>query len=140
MGCKAHWEHFSHQADIGVRGVGRSQEQAFEQAALALTAVITDPARVRTREAFRLHVSAPDPELLLVEWLNSLIFEMATRHWLFGRFELRISGQELEAEVWGEALERARHRPAVEVKGATFTELRVSERDGCWLAQCVVDV
>jgi tRNA nucleotidyltransferase (CCA-adding enzyme) len=33
------------------------------------------------------------------------------------------------------------HRPAVEVKGATFTALRVSQRDdGLWLAQTVVDV
>jgi SHS2 domain-containing protein len=36
------WEHFSHQADMGIRGQGASKEEAFEQAALALTAVITD--------------------------------------------------------------------------------------------------
>ena len=37
-----HWEHFPHEADMGVRGHGASREQAFEQAALALTAVIAD--------------------------------------------------------------------------------------------------
>lgn len=41
-----HWEHFPHDADIGVRGVGTSKEEAFEQAALALTAVITNPENV----------------------------------------------------------------------------------------------
>jgi len=35
------WEHFSHDADIGVRGFGPSIEAAFEQAALAQTAVVT---------------------------------------------------------------------------------------------------
>jgi Archease protein family (MTH1598/TM1083)/tRNA-splicing ligase RtcB len=37
---KAGWEHFPHDADVGVRGWGTSAAQAFEQAAYALTAVI----------------------------------------------------------------------------------------------------
>ena len=41
---QAHWEHFSHEADIGIRGVGPTLATAFEQAAIAMTAVITDPA------------------------------------------------------------------------------------------------
>ena len=36
------WEHFPHQADIGVRGIGSTKEAAFERAAQAVTAVITD--------------------------------------------------------------------------------------------------
>lgn len=141
MTCGAHWEHFPHQADIGVRGFGPSQAQAFAQAALALTAVITEPRQVLPRQSLSLCFEAPDPELLLVEWLNGLIFEMATRHWLFSRFELRLTAQGLEAIVWGEAVDLTRHQPAVEVKGATFTELAVQEdEEGCWVAQCVVDV
>lgn len=38
-----HWEHFEHGADIGVRGLGTTKAAAFEQAAVALVAVITDP-------------------------------------------------------------------------------------------------
>ena len=37
------WEHFEHGADVGVRGIGPTPASAFEQAALALTAVITEP-------------------------------------------------------------------------------------------------
>jgi SHS2 domain-containing protein len=66
---------------------------------------------------------------------------MATRRMLFGRFELAIEGDCLKATAWGEPVEVARHRPAVEVKGATYTELAVRRRaDGSWIAQCVVDV
>ena len=39
----ANWEHFTHDADMGVRGYGETKSQAFEQVALALTAVITGP-------------------------------------------------------------------------------------------------
>ncbi len=135
------WEHFPHDADIGVRGFGATREQAFEQAAMALTAVITDPAGIVAGGKVEIACQAPDDELLLVDWLNALVYEMATRNWVFGRFAVRISGQDLGAQAWGEALDSARHRPTVEVKGATYTALRVAQQaDGSWVAQCVVDV
>ncbi|HUW36870.1 MAG TPA: archease [Rhodocyclaceae bacterium] len=135
------WAHFRHGADIGVRGFGATREEAFVQAALALTAVITDPALVASMVPVVIACDAPDDELLLVDWLNALIFEMSTRRMLFGRFEVAISGSVLEATAWGETIDVERHHPAVEVKGATYTELDLSRRpDGRWRAQCVVDV
>ncbi len=137
----AHWEHFPHQADMGVRGVGPTLETAFEQAALAMTAVVTDPSGVAAREAVDIRCEAPDDELLLVDWLNALILEMAARHMLFGRFEVRLDGHQLHATAWGEPVDLDKHQPAVEIKGATYTELSVRSNDaGQWLAQCVVDV
>jgi len=135
------WAHFQHGADIGVRGFGATREEAFVQAAIGLTAVITDPESVAAVFPVTIACQAPDDELLLVDWLNALIFEMSTRRMLFGRFEVVISGSELEATAWGEAVDVARHHPAVEVKGATYTELELSRQpDGRWRAQCVVDV
>jgi tRNA nucleotidyltransferase (CCA-adding enzyme) len=136
-----HWEHFPHQADIGVRGIGASKEEAFEQAAVALTAVITDPQTVTPVEVVEMSCDAPDDELLLVDWLNALIYEMATRRMLFGRFEVKIEGRRLQAKAWGEEINKEKHEPAVEIKGATCTSLIVrQEENGFWLAQCVVDV
>ncbi len=135
------WEHFSHDADIGVRGFGRTLEKAFENAALALTAVVVELETVRPRERVAVACVAAEPEALLVEWLNALIYEMAVRRMLFVRFEVRIEAHRLFGEAWGEPVDPERHRPAVEVKGATYTELRVArDPDGRWLAQCVVDV
>lgn len=140
MAC-IRWEHFPHMADIGVRGAGATREQAFEQAALAMTAVITEPAGVEPRQAVDIECEAPDEELLLVDWLNALVYEMATRRMLFGKYEVRISGTRLHGRAWGEPVDPARHHPAVEVKGATYTELKVlQQEDGTWVAQCVVDV
>ena len=137
----ARWEHFPHDADMGIRGFGASIGEAFAQAALALSAVITDPATIEPQTPVDIKAMAPDQELLLVDWLNALIYEMATHKWLFSRFDVRIEGKTLEARAWGERVDVARHKPAVEVKGATYTELRVARLDdGSWLAQCVVDV
>ena len=135
------WEHFEHEADIGVRGIGPSREQAFEQAALALTAVITDPKTINLEQKLNITCEAGDDEMLLVEWLNSLIYEMATRHMLFGRFEVFIKDNRLSALVWGQKLDVSKHSPAVEVKGATVTDLSVKQnKNKRWTAQCVVDV
>jgi SHS2 domain-containing protein len=135
------WEHFPHQADIGVRGFGSTKEAAFESAAQALTAVITDLETVVPTQAVPIVCEAPDDELLLVDWLNALVYEMATRKMLFRRFNVRFNGHSLQAMAWGEPIEVARHQPAVEVKGATYTELSVKRNEqGQWVAQCVVDV
>jgi SHS2 domain-containing protein len=138
----ATWEHFEHRADMGVRGFGRDMAEAFAQAAVAMTAIITDPAGVQPEQRIHLACTETDPELLFFDWLNRVIFEMATRGMLFSRFDVHIGDNgELQAEILGEAVDRARHTPAVEIKGATFTELSVKQRtDGSWVAQCVVDV
>jgi len=134
------WWHFSHEADIGVAGCGRTLAEAFAQTALAMTRVITE-APVAGAMHVAVRCRAPDPELLLVEWLNALVFEMATRRLLFGRFDVRIDGDTLEADAWGEPVDRARHSPAVEVKGATYTALEVAQdAGGRWIARCVIDV
>ncbi|UCE90518.1 MAG: archease [Pseudomonadota bacterium] len=136
-----YWEHFEHQADIGVRGVAPTLAGAFVQAALAMTAVITDPAGVRSTQRVDIECEAPDAELLLADWLNALIFEMSTRKLLFARFEVHITAHHLHGSAWGESVERDRHQPAVEIKGATYTELSVAQLpDQRWCAQCVVDV
>jgi tRNA nucleotidyltransferase (CCA-adding enzyme) len=138
---KNRWEHFSHEADMGVRGIGNSKEEAFEQAAIAMSAVITDPAKISAVETVEIACAAPDDELLLVDWLNALIYEMATRKWLFGRFEVHIKNHVLTARAWGQPMDTGKHQLAVEIKGATYTALRVAqEKSGQWVAQCVVDV
>jgi len=135
------WEHFPHQADIGVRGIGPTMASAFEQAATAMTAVICDVADVEPREPVDVDCAAPDDALLLVEWLNALVLEMAAGGLLFSRFSVRIDGNRLHGTAWGEPVDVIRHSPAVEVKGATLTELSVGRNaDGDWVAECVVDV
>ncbi len=141
MTIEAAAEHFPHGADIGVRGIGRSKEEAFEQAALALTEIVTEVGRVVPRAAVEIDCAAPSDGLLLTDWLNRLIYEMAVRHMLFGRFAVTIEGGRLRGRAWGETVDRVRHAPAVEPKGATFTALKVERRpDGAWIAQCVIDV
>ncbi|MEN8260034.1 MAG: archease [Pseudomonadota bacterium] len=135
------WEHFSHEADLGIRGYGKTVADAFAQGAIAMSAAITDPSTVRAENAVRIRCKSTDLELLFTDWLNALIYEMAVRRMLFCRFDVVVDGTQLKATAWGEAMDRSRHEPAVEVKGATYTALCVRrQKNGIWLAQCVIDV
>jgi SHS2 domain-containing protein len=136
----AHWQHFPHAADVGVRGVGSTKAAAFEQAALAMTAVVADPSRVDARDMVQIDCAAPDDELLLVDWLNSLIYQMSAHKMLFSRFSVQLDDGRLHGRAWGESVDVSRHHPAVEIKGATYTALRVASENGEWIAQTVVDV
>jgi SHS2 domain-containing protein len=74
----AHWEHFAHGADVGVRGVGETMADAFAQAGCALTAAMCDLDTVRPVKTIEIACEAPTPELLLVDWLNAIVYAMAT--------------------------------------------------------------
>jgi tRNA nucleotidyltransferase (CCA-adding enzyme) len=134
------WAHFPHDADIGLVGLGPTKAEAFRQAAIALTAVVTDPKRVRAVTPVEVVCRAPDDDLLFVEWLNALVYEMSVRSMLFADYAVHLDEGELRATAWGEPVDTERHEPAVEIKGATMTALRVEPTAGGWRAQCVVDV
>ena len=135
------WEHFSHVADIGVRGFGSTMAASFEQAALAMTSVVAELETIRPGEFVKVHCEAPNVELMFMDWLNAIVFEMATRKMLFCEFHVRIEGEVLNGQAHGEKISVSRHKPAAEVKGATLSELEVAQApDGNWHAQCIVDV
>ena len=140
MSVTPRWEHIPHDADIGVAGIGPTKAEAFRQAAIGLTAVVTDPGRVRAATDVAIDCRAATDDLLLLEWLNAVIYEMAVRSMLFGDYIVSIDGDQLHGTARGETVDIDRHEPAVEIKGATMTALAVSHAAGEWRAQCIVDV
>jgi SHS2 domain-containing protein len=136
----AKFETFEHEADIGIRGFGSTVEEAFENAAAALYSVMVNIDNVEPKEKKVITASAPDQDLLLTEWLNALLALSDIERMVFSKFDVKIDGTTLTGFAWGEALDRERHEPHVEVKGATYYMLSVKEQDGRYVAQCVVDV
>ena len=133
------YAYFEHDADMGIIGRGKRIEEAFENAAMAVFAMMTGPAKVELRVSVAIEFKEADQELALVTWLNRLLGEARSRALVLGRFHLGRDGARwsgtAEGEPWRAGLERG-----VEVKGATLTGLAVTEGDGIWEARCVVDV
>jgi tRNA nucleotidyltransferase (CCA-adding enzyme) len=140
MAAKRGWEHFAHGADVGVCGWGPSLAAAFEEAGAALSEAVTR-APIAPQTAVEIACQAPTNELLFVEWLNAIIYEMAVRRMIFGRYAVDIRDSSLQATAWGEVVEPKQHQPACEPKAATLTSLAVGkDREGTFKARCVVDV
>lgn len=137
---KKSWEHYSHTADMGIRGFGITMEEAFAAAALAMVAISVEPKKIKQKQKVKVVCEQQENELLLIAWLSSLLYEMATRKMLFSKFEVSIKGEQLTGKAWGEKLDLKRHRPVVEIKGTTYSDLKVMQEKGRWIAQCIVDI
>lgn len=135
----ASYGYFDHEADVGIVGRGATLEEAFEQAATAMHAIMADPSAVRPERTLRVEFDEPDDELALVMWLNQLLGESRAEGLALGRFHVRRDGAHWVGEAWGQPWSNDLV-PGVEVKGATLTMLHVGPADGGWEARCVVDV
>jgi len=96
-----------------------------------LAASVENPDAVVPRERHALALEEPDLELLLLRFLNQLVFLRDARGLLLRARHVHVSGgppARLEALLEGERLERGRHLPAADVKAATAHGLRVERR------------
>lgn len=134
------YEFFEHKADVGIRGTGSSLEEAFESAAKALFEVMTDTKKIVPLKAIEIKCEAANVEELFVEWLNTLLSEATINNMLFSRFMVKIENNRLTGTAKGEEMDAKRHELKTEVKAATYSQLKVAEKDGSFVAQCVVDV
>ncbi len=135
------FETFEHGADIGIRGRGKTLDEAFENAARAMfSLMVEDIGTIMPEKTVHISCASYDREGLLTAWLNSLLAEASISGILFRDFTCSIKDTSATGTATGEPFDPSRHKAGVEVKGATFTELRVFEEGGIWTAQCVVDV
>jgi SHS2 domain-containing protein len=135
------YELVDHTADVGVRAWAPSREGVFEEAAKAAFSLICDPLTIDQTETHELRLDAEDRELLLVAWLNELIYVSEAKRMLFVDFELvELDDTHLVARVTGEQLDPSRHAICGGVKAATLHELSLTEGPSGWEAFVILDV
>jgi SHS2 domain-containing protein len=146
-------EHFEHKADIGIRGVGKNLNEAFEECATALTDIIIDSNSVMPKKSHVISLNGTDNGALLVSFLNELLFLKDTKKMIYSKFRVKIGKENivdekgqakevitLKATIFGEKINHNKHNVKVDAKAATYSELFVGEKNGQFIAQCVVDV
>ncbi|WP_022853650.1 archease [Thermodesulfatator atlanticus] len=140
---KPGYETFEHGADIGIRGIGKTLEEAFINAAKALfSLMVLNLEDVRPEVKVSIEAYAETLEELFIEWLNKLLSEAGMENLVFSEFGCEIDQKKctLKGFAAGERIDENRHELGEEVKGATFTMLKVEKVGELWVAQCVVDV
>jgi homoserine kinase len=139
----AGFEITEHTADLGLRLWAPSQPVLFEQAALALSSLLCDPATVEPRETFTVVAEAPagSPDALLVAWLNELLYRVETDGIVLSRFTVEgLTRRYVSARAQGEPIDQRRHQPRFIVKAATYHDLSVRQHEGRWEATVLLDV
>jgi SHS2 domain-containing protein len=138
---QAKYRQLAHTADLGLRIWGATREELFENAAAALTAVLTDRRRLRREKTAKILLEAPDLEALLVAWLNHLLYLYDVDAFLGREFQItELTPQRLAAQARGEAYDPQRHVARTAVKAATYHQLEIANRHGRWEATVILDL
>jgi SHS2 domain-containing protein len=138
---KPGFELVEHPADIGVRSWGHSREEVFAFAASGMFSLICDPMSVDRDETIEVTVTAEQPDLLLVAWLNELLYRFETGRMVFTEFEVEeLDDRHVRARVHGEPLDQDRHIICGGVKAATLHDLALTQGPEGWEAFVLLDV
>ena len=137
----ARFELVDHTGDLGVRVFGESLSQLFEQAAHALTFILTEPETIHLKETRKIQLEAKTDEELLITWLNELVYLFETKGLLFKTYDvLSVHAHHLEALAQGESYVEGRHPIKTTVKAATYHQLKIENHQGVWTAQVIFDL
>ena len=132
--------------DVRFRAYGKSLEQAFENAALAMLNVMVETSSVNNSLSVNIELTSFDLDSLLFEWLSEILFVFEVDELVFGRIEVnKITVDEdneqcsLEATLYGESIDLSVHVFDTEVKAATYNDMRIENSDAGWMIQATVD-
>jgi len=137
------YQYLDHTADLGIRGIGDTLQEAFDQGAQAMLDAIADVRAEEPQLSCPVTCSAPDVAALFVEWLNELLYqaEIHSALWQSAHVtQLVQAGSQwtLSGAAYGVRLDLARHAIHTEVKAATYAGLSYQQRAGQHLLECAL--
>lgn len=134
------YEYFDVTADIGFKAYGKSLNEAFENAGLAMFNVISDTDDVSGQKEISFEISSEDEVSLLYDYLEELLFHHEIDFMLFSEFHVEIDDNLcLKATIAGEEINWEKHERKSEIKAITFHKMHVKKTDIVEL-QAIVDL
>ena len=124
------FEFLEHTADVYIAAHGKTLEEAFENAALAMFEVMTDTETVSPDMEDSVEVEAEDEYALLYSWLEALLVKFETQNLLYSKFQISsiaetTEGFKIKATVWGEKFNMEKHTQRVGVKAVTYHRMEI---------------
>ena len=127
--------------DVGLTAYGRSEEEAFVNAALGMYSLITDPDAIHEKKALDISVENQSHDGLLVSWLNELIFHFDAYGFIGKKIDISFfSDNKMTAKVSGEDFDPKRHEGKLLIKAATYHKLRIEKTDNLWEIDVIFDI
>lgn len=134
-----------HSADAYIEAYGRSYEECYENAGLALYEVITDTSLIEPREERIVEAEGGDLEALLYDWLEKLLIMVDIDGFLASRIDVEYIGMEgdtykLRARILGEVYDPRRHISKTSIKAVTYHQMKIYEDEEGVKARFILDL
>ncbi len=137
------YEFFDHTADAKFRAYGKTLEEAFANAALATTAIMTDIKKIQKKTKRNMKIESKTKEALLYDFLEELLFYLDTEGFLLSKVtQIKITNKDnyiLEAELEGDYAERG-YDVRTAIKAVTYNDMKIEEKDNLVTIQVVHDL
>ncbi|MBW2995044.1 archease [Candidatus Woesearchaeota archaeon] len=137
------FEFLPHTADVKFRAYGKTLEEAFANAALALTKVIVNPEQVEAKVEKTIKVESEDEKALLYDFLEQFLILLDIEDFLLNSIkEIKIEKKEkfkLKAEIVGDT-EMHKYEPETHIKAVTYQEMEIKKEKGKVILQVVLDL
>jgi SHS2 domain-containing protein len=139
------FEFLEHTADVYIRANGKTMEEAYENAALAMFETMTDTDKITQTQEETLEVEAEDQYALLYNWLEALLVKFETENMFFSKFQI-MNWKETEesfkfkAKVWGEKFDPQKHPQKVGVKAVTYHRMVIIREKDRVVLEFILDI
>ncbi len=132
-------------ADIAYEATGKTIEEMFQAAGMALTATqVKNIDKVMPKKKRKFALKAKDSEQLLHAFLQELIFYKDADLLLLNKFDLKISkskdGYSLSCTAHGEEINTKKHEMLVDVKAVSWHLFKIEHTAKQWKASVILDV
>jgi len=146
MAKSKNYEYLSHAADIKFRAYGKTMARAFDNAAYALTDVMTDHTKVKALKTKKIVVESEDEKALLYDFLEQFLILADSEGFLLHKVNsLEISGEKkkrkltLTAEVVGDN-KMDKYPVETHIKAITYEDMLVDEEKDGFILQVIIDI
>jgi len=132
-----------HTSDAYVEAYGPTLGDAFAEAARGMFEVMVDTSRVEPRIEEEVELEADSLEVLLVSWLEELLYKFDAEGKVYSEFDVEVAEGEvyrLKARVRGEEYSPEKHMPKTDIKAVTYGMMEISKGEEGWKLRVLFDI
>lgn len=139
---KKPFEFLPHTADVKFRAYGQTLEEAFANAALATTAVMTEDT-IKANKEKKVSITATTKEALLYDFLEKLVYFVDTEGFLVGQVKTltiakKGNAYRLYAVLLGDSADT--YDVSMHIKAVTYSDMFIKEQKTGVTIQVVHDI
>ncbi len=139
------FEFLEHISDAYIAAYGKTLEEAFENAALAMFEVMTDTSKVEAKRKYSIETTGIDLYSLLYNWLEELLIIYGRDNVMLSKFkvyEIKKLNEEyyIRGEAWGEEFDPNKHEQRTEIKAVTYSLMEIKKKNGMFEVRVVFDI